>query len=261
MTDEGEANFHATIGCGSGQAACGTIYLSGGWLYLELNAPPPGLGGRFRYFFEIQYQENAEAVQSTNSVTAINETLMRWLPGSSYTVTVQLASTLYGNLGTPVSATIGSPRFKWATPADPPPTCPPTAGTWTWTGGWENSNGVTRDLPVCRGHYNGGIHPGKLLTDGCHFGWGGAEIILGDQNYYDTLIVEKNSGQWINASASAWAVALVAGEEADGTDLYTCMGWFNNGYHPGKVVGGACDVAWGGGENWLPYPCYQVYQY
>ena len=40
---------------------------------------------------------------------------------------------------------------------------------------------------------------------------------------------------------------------ADGTPLYLCFASFAGGLHPGKTQAGwtACDVSWGGTENWV----------
>lgn len=35
-----------------------------------------------------------------------------------------------------------------------------------------------RSLPVCRGKYKGGTHPGKVVAKKCNIGWGGKEIVL-----------------------------------------------------------------------------------
>ncbi len=36
-------------------------------------------------------------------------------------------------------------------------------------------------LYICRAQHRGGWHPGKVHVDMCHFGWGGAEIVV--RNY------------------------------------------------------------------------------
>ena len=35
-----------------------------------------------------------------------------------------------------------------------------------------------RSLPVCRGKYKSGTHPGKVVAGKCNIGWGGKEIVL-----------------------------------------------------------------------------------
>jgi hypothetical protein len=35
-----------------------------------------------------------------------------------------------------------------------------------------------RQLAVCRSHYNGAMHAGKLLGNGCQLGWGGRAVLL-----------------------------------------------------------------------------------
>ena len=41
-------------------------------------------------------------------------------------------------------------------------------------GGWEPN----RSLYICRGWYNEGLHPGKVVDGKCNIGWGGRERIL-----------------------------------------------------------------------------------
>ena len=40
-------------------------------------------------------------------------------------------------------------------------------------GGYE-SNGTI--LYICRASYNGGLHPGKVVSKTCRIGWGGKEV-------------------------------------------------------------------------------------
>jgi len=35
-----------------------------------------------------------------------------------------------------------------------------------------------RQLPVCRGSHQSGLHPGKVVAGRCNIGWGGAEVVL-----------------------------------------------------------------------------------
>lgn len=51
--------------------------------------------------------------------------------------------------------------------------------------GGHESNGA--EIYICRGHYNGGLHAGKLRAAfrGCNIGWGGREVVV---NPYEVLI-------------------------------------------------------------------------
>ncbi|WP_158515994.1 DM9 repeat-containing protein [Pararhodobacter sp. CCB-MM2] len=59
------------------------------------------------------------------------------------------------------------------------------------------------------------------------------------------------SGGWAEAaSGNVLYGAVNAGEEANGTPLYACRAWYNNGLHPGKVRQGfrGCNIGYGGAE-------------
>ena len=45
-----------------------------------------------------------------------------------------------------------------------------------------------RTLPICRGAYEGGLHPGKVVAGKCNIGWGGMEITL---QAFEVLILQK----------------------------------------------------------------------
>src|SRR5947209_3893833 len=42
--------------------------------------------------------------------------------------------------------------------------------------------------------------------------------------------------------------AVQGGHESDGTPIFICRASHQGGVHPGKVVGGRCNFAWGGQE-------------
>jgi len=60
------------------------------------------------------------------------------------------------------------------------------------------------------------------------------------------------------ASGSVPLDAIQGGAEPDGTAVYICRAFFNNGVHPGRVRPGmtGCDIGWGGSEHLIPF--YQV---
>ena len=111
-----------------------------------------------------------------------------------------------------------------------------------------NENGT--DLPVCRGFYNGALHPGKMVGNNCNIGWGGSEIVLPE---FDLLV---NQGGvrlvWEPARETIPQNAVEAGNE-NGTNIYVGQATMANGsVHPGKVFGPEggliCNYGYGGKE-------------
>ncbi len=100
------------------------------------------------------------------------------------------------------------------------------------------------NLFICRGEYEGGMHPGKLVAGYCHIGWDGEEILLPDYQ----VLTSHVALQWIPASYGQIPMnAIAGGYEEDGA-LYICRAHYRGGYHPGKVVGQNCNFSWGGRE-------------
>jgi hypothetical protein len=98
------------------------------------------------------------------------------------------------------------------------------------SGGEENGN----DLPVCRGNYNGAVHPGKLLSNKCNIGWGGKEIEL---ESFDVLVNTGVPLVWMPYTRGIPEGAVEAGNE-NGRVLY--VGQFtrpDGSIHAGKVFG------------------------
>lgn len=97
-------------------------------------------------------------------------------------------------------------------------------------------------LVLCRGSYNGGVHPGKVVGTSCNIGWGGREISLSE------FSVAVGKVSWAKGSnGSVPAGALIGGAEP-GRDLPVCRAAYDNGMHPGKVVVDNCNFGWGGYE-------------
>ncbi len=114
-------------------------------------------------------------------------------------------------------------------------------------GGHEASG---QGLAVCRGRYNGGMHPGKVVGSSCSIGWGGHEIMLSD------FEVAVGSVSWVAASNGYVPPgALIAGGEP-GRQLPLCRVAYNGGVHPGKFVVDKCNFSWGGVE--VTSPVYEV---
>lgn len=104
-------------------------------------------------------------------------------------------------------------------------------------------------LLICRGEYRGGVHPGKLLAGSCNISWGGNEIRL---NHYQVLVSRIPLGFASVTNGYIPANAIQAGHE-QGRPLFACQAEYRGGMHPGKVVGNACNIGWGGREVSLFY--------
>ncbi|ARN83037.1 DM9 repeat-containing protein [Methylocystis bryophila] len=55
-------------------------------------------------------------------------------------------------------------------------------------GAFEGGREPERTLYVCRGPYNNGVHPGKIVDHACNIPWGGGEPHLSN---YEVLIVDR----------------------------------------------------------------------
>jgi hypothetical protein len=108
-------------------------------------------------------------------------------------------------------------------------------------------------LFVCRGYYQGGMHPGKLVGHFCNIGWGGGEIRL---SQYQVLVSRAPLG-WAPVGNGGFIPrnALDVGYE-NGRTLYACQMKYRGGVHPGKVVDNYCHIGWGGKE--IATPIYNV---
>lgn len=103
-------------------------------------------------------------------------------------------------------------------------------------------------LYVCRGNYNGGMHPGKLVGGGCNFGWGGNEVRLAQYQ----VLVSRAPLNWVPSSNGYAPPNVVQGGYENGRPLAVCQTKYNGGMHPGKLVGQTCNIGWGGREVLMP---------
>jgi len=102
------------------------------------------------------------------------------------------------------------------------------------------------ELPVCRGNFNGAMHPGKLFANHCNIGYGGVEKMLKD---FEVLV---NDGvielDWLKSNGTLPEHAVQAGTEG-GIGLYVGRAHHEKSTHPGKVfkVGGnyICNIGYG----------------
>jgi len=106
-------------------------------------------------------------------------------------------------------------------------------------------------LFVCRGYYQGGMHPGKLFNGMCYFGWGGREVVTPQYQ----VLVSSYPLSWIPSRGRLPLNAIVGGEQHDGP-LYICQAAYRGGVHPGKVYKRMCHISWGGKE--IPVTSFNV---
>ncbi len=92
------------------------------------------------------------------------------------------------------------------------------------------------------------VHPGKIIgVPGefiCNYGYGGAEIV--ERTNYRILIATPVI-EW-TAYDGSLPENVVSGGKENGTSLAVCRGSYKGTAHPGKVVGGKCNIGYGGKE-------------
>ncbi len=109
-----------------------------------------------------------------------------------------------------------------------------------------------RILFICQSFYRGGVHPGKVVDGRCNITYGGAEII---RDRFRVLVGEGLD--WRTAKYGQIPPNAVPGGFENGRPLYICHAQYGfHGVHPGKVVGDACNIGYGGQEILLRH--YQV---
>ncbi|MDX2020475.1 MAG: DUF3421 domain-containing protein [Deltaproteobacteria bacterium] len=122
-------------------------------------------------------------------------------------------------------------------------------------GGFEYNNGNPQNqLWVCRALKDGVWHPGKLVQASrvCNIGWGGGELS------FSSYQILEGVGTW---GPNGLNNSLIGGIE-NGNNLHVCRatvvsGGLPRGIHPGKLLGGACHVPYGGSE--LTFSSYQLF--
>ncbi len=101
-----------------------------------------------------------------------------------------------------------------------------------------------RPLYVCRGYYNGGRHPGKIVGNMCNITYAGAEIPLSQYQ----VLRSWSPYHWVwDANGHVPPYAVVGGYE-NGHPLYICQADYATGTHPGKIVGSSCNIGYAGQE-------------
>ncbi len=107
-------------------------------------------------------------------------------------------------------------------------------------GGYEHGH----PLFICHAHYRDGVHPGKVVGDGCNIAYGGKEIV---RYHYQVLVGRRYKFEWRPYHGFIPRQAVPGGHE-HGHPLYICKGYYIDGVHPGKVVGTGCNIPYGGRE-------------
>ncbi|MEK7725040.1 MAG: DM9 repeat-containing protein [Acidobacteriota bacterium] len=98
-------------------------------------------------------------------------------------------------------------------------------------------------IGICRGNYQGGVYPGKLVNKKCNIGYGGKEIVLSD---FEVFEMDANPNIKINDS---WRGSqFQVGYESNGQKVFLCYAVHQNTYQPGKSVDGKCFFTWNGTE-------------
>lgn len=96
---------------------------------------------------------------------------------------------------------------------------------------------------VCHARYQGGEHPGRVSGSNCDIGYGGREWAIGG----DVLVAKADKVAWVPYAGTMPPRVVVGGTER-GNPLIVCRARHDNVYYAGKLVGGYCNVGYGGKE-------------
>jgi hypothetical protein len=107
---------------------------------------------------------------------------------------------------------------------------------------------------VCRVTYQGGVHAGRITGANCDIGYGGKELAVSGA---EVLVIRSARPSWIAAGAQGQvpAQAILAGF-GDGQWRAVCRAIAGGPMRAGKVVGGYCNIGFGGKE--IPVRPFQV---
>lgn len=114
-------------------------------------------------------------------------------------------------------------------------------------GGFENG----QPLYVGRAPFEGGMHPGKVLTGAgglCNIGWGGKEYSFAQG--FEILTAPANSVAWVEYNGTVPPYAILGGynDAMQREPLYIAKHAYMGGEHCGKLWANACNIGWGGQE-------------
>jgi hypothetical protein len=113
-------------------------------------------------------------------------------------------------------------------------------------GSQDNTNAM---FYVCRANYQGGVHPGKLVSGNCSISWGGRELFMRD---YEVLLSDYPL-QWAEGNYGTIPHHAIEGGYEHHRKLYICQTDYKNGTHLGKVIGNNCNFGYRGHELMSPY--------
>ncbi|KAB2879282.1 DUF3421 domain-containing protein [bacterium] len=112
-------------------------------------------------------------------------------------------------------------------------------------GGSENG----QPMYVGRVSFEGGMHPGKVISGGfCNIGWGGKEYSFNQG--FEILTAPANSVTWVEYRGTLPSNAIPGGYNDPGQvePLYIAKHAYKGGEHCGKLWANACNIGWGGAE-------------
>lgn len=175
--------------------------------------------------------------------------------------------TLFSRLAAAAALVTVTCAFAQAPSVPPPPPLPPVGLELIWApwgpAGAQPPQGSSvlmggfvsgqpgGPLPVCRAAHQNGVHPGKLWQGRCYIGWGGQEVAV--EKFEMLFFRPAAQGQvaWVNSGGQTPPNAVVGGSEP-GRQLGICRTLMPNGWHPGKLIDGRCNIGFGGREVMAP---------
>ena len=117
-----------------------------------------------------------------------------------------------------------------------------------------SGDGIQMD--ICRATLSDGVHPGKFFNGQCNIGWGGTEVVKKD-GYQILVNTQPSLSKYLPQSWLAPGSAdTFNGGSVGSTNMKVCRASYNNGWHPGKVWEGKCNIGYGGKE--LAVDSYQL---
>jgi len=126
---------------------------------------------------------------------------------------------------------------------------PFTPGDGAIAGGPGSDPTPNSPMYICRARFEGSNTPGKWVKGNCNIAFGGKEQVM---NRYQ---IAYGDAVWQPYSSTAYGLVR-AGNDRDGTPLYSCRVRYNpgpiaggdQGYQPGKLLNGTCRIPFGGSE-------------
>jgi len=104
----------------------------------------------------------------------------------------------------------------------------------------------TSGVPICRGKFRSGLHPGELIGEACHFGYGGKEVTKAK---YEVLAGDLETHDWEAARNGAFPEAgFSGGNEPGSPKRYLCRAESGGQLHTGKLVARWCNIPLDGKE-------------